>query len=81
MKVLRIKQFINGVWVDLIDMEIEGNPPASAIKESVEGLSKLSMDSDFFWISNDKYESVVISKSQGPIKIVLQQQSDTFNSR
>jgi hypothetical protein len=67
---LRLVQYIDGNWVDLIDLELQ--KPAEKFENITDAISeviKLIHDADSVFLTNSNGDSIVAMKSQGPIKL------------
>ncbi len=67
---LRLVQYIDGNWVDLIDLELQ--KPAEKFEDITDAISeiiKFIHDADSVYLTNSSGDSVVLMKSKGPVKI------------
>lgn len=69
---LRLKQYIDGDWVTLLDLELL--TPAKKfddITDAIGDLIKLIHDSNSVFLTNGDGDSIIVMKSQGPIKVTF----------
>jgi len=68
--VLRISQYIDGDWIKLLTLEMD--QPAKKFEDilgAVRELVKLINDSNSVYLTNSDGDSIILMKSQGPVKI------------
>ena len=67
---LRISQYIDGDWVTLLKLEL-ANPAEKFedITEAVSEITKLIHDSNSVYLTNSDGDSIILMKSQGPVKV------------
>jgi hypothetical protein len=68
--VLRIIQYIDGSWVTLMNLEMA--QPAKKFEDitgAVSEIVKLIHDSTSVYLTNSDGDSIIVMKSQGPVKV------------
>lgn len=67
---LRLMQYIDGNWVDLLDLEMQS--PAEKFEDITDAITeiiKVIHDSTSVYLSNSSGDSIIVMKSQGPVKV------------